>query len=64
MVDETEDEVAAGDEAPAALPAPAAAARPAGLPRALVDELAIQRRDILAVHVAADPAFALDLAPS
>jgi ParB family chromosome partitioning protein len=36
--------------------------RKAGLPRALVDELAIQRRDILAVHVAADPAFALDLA--
>jgi ParB family chromosome partitioning protein len=36
--------------------------RPAGLPRRLVDELAIQRRDILAVHVAADPAFALDLA--
>lgn len=39
-----------------------AAPRPAGLPRALVDELAIQRRDILAVHVARDPAFALDLA--
>ena len=36
--------------------------KPAGLPRVLVDELAIQRRDILAVHVAADPAFALDLA--
>jgi len=35
---------------------------PAGLPRVLLDELAIQRRDILAVHVAADPAFALDLA--
>jgi ParB family transcriptional regulator, chromosome partitioning protein len=28
----------------------------------LTDELAIQRRDILAVHVAADPDFALDLA--
>jgi ParB family chromosome partitioning protein len=28
----------------------------------LVDELSIQRRDILAVHVAADPALALDLA--
>lgn len=28
----------------------------------LTDELAMQRRDILAVHVAADPAFALDLA--
>ena len=28
----------------------------------LIDELAMQRRDILAVHVAADPGFALDLA--
>ena len=36
--------------------------RQSGLSRRLVDELAIQRRDILAVHVAADPAFALDLA--
>ena len=34
----------------------------AGLSRRLVDELAMQRRDILGVHVAADPAFALDLA--
>jgi ParB family chromosome partitioning protein len=41
---------------------PIQAAKPAGLPRQLVDELAIQRRDILAAHVAADPAFALDLA--
>jgi ParB family chromosome partitioning protein len=41
---------------------PPQSGRPAGLPRVLVDELAIQRRDILAVHVAADPAFALDLA--
>jgi ParB family chromosome partitioning protein len=32
------------------------------LPRALVDELAMQRRDILAVHVAADPQLAFDLA--
>ena len=32
------------------------------LPRRLVDELAMQRRDILAVHVAANPVFALDLA--
>ena len=31
------------------------------LSRRLVDELAMQRRDILSVHVAADPAFALDL---
>jgi ParB family chromosome partitioning protein len=36
--------------------------RPQALSRALVDELAIQRRDVLAVHVAADPALALDLA--
>jgi len=36
--------------------------RPAVMPRRLVDELAIQRRDILAAHVATDPAFALDLA--
>jgi ParB family chromosome partitioning protein len=42
--------------------APAVRPKPAGLPRQLVDELAIQRRDILAVHVAADPRFALDLA--
>lgn len=34
----------------------------AGLSQRLVDELAMQRRDILAVHVAADPALALDLA--
>jgi ParB family chromosome partitioning protein len=37
-------------------------ARPAGLSQRLVDELSIQRRDILAVHVAADPGLALDLA--
>jgi len=36
--------------------------RAAGLSQRLVDELAMQRRDILAVHVAADPAMALDLA--
>ena len=58
---------AAADEADPAEPSaglmqPEQPARPAGLPRTLVDELAIQRRDILAVHVAADPAFALDLA--
>lgn len=34
----------------------------ARLSQRLVDELAIQRRDILAVHVAADPGLALDLA--
>ena len=37
-------------------------ARSAGLSQRLVDELAMQRRDILAVHVAADPSLALDLA--
>jgi ParB family transcriptional regulator, chromosome partitioning protein len=36
--------------------------KPKPLSRALVDELAIQRRDVLAVHVAADPDLALDLA--
>jgi ParB family chromosome partitioning protein len=40
----------------------AQSSRPAGLPRALLDELAIQRRDILSMHVAADQGFALDLA--
>jgi ParB family chromosome partitioning protein len=64
-------ELAAGDrsddcdepstEAPAADDEPNQP-RACALPRRLVDELAIQRRDILAVHVAADPAFALDLA--
>jgi ParB family chromosome partitioning protein len=36
--------------------------RSAGLSQRLVDELSMQRRDILAVHVAADPGLALDLA--
>jgi ParB family chromosome partitioning protein len=36
--------------------------KPKPLSRALVDELAIQRRDLLVVHVAADPGLALDLA--
>jgi ParB family chromosome partitioning protein len=36
--------------------------RAAGLSQRLVDELAMQRRDILAAHVAADPGLALDLA--
>jgi ParB family chromosome partitioning protein len=34
----------------------------AGISQRLVDELAMQRRDILAVHLAADPNMALDLA--
>jgi ParB family chromosome partitioning protein len=36
--------------------------REPGLSQRLLDELAIQRRDILAVHIAADPGLALDLA--
>lgn len=58
--DESEGGQAPGGEVQPAQPSQSS--RPAGLPRVLVDELAIQRRDILAVHVAADPAFALDLA--
>ena len=62
-------EQAAGDEAIAdengvdmsAEPA-ASPARAAGLSQRLVDELSMQRRDILAVHIAADPGLALDLA--
>jgi ParB family chromosome partitioning protein len=63
-VEEPEPEAATGDRATNPL-----AARPtepqrksASLSQALVDELAMQRRDILSVHVAADPAVALDLA--
>lgn len=41
---------------------PAPVARRGGFSQRLTDELAIQRRDILAVHVAAEPDFALDLA--
>ena len=54
----------ADPDAPAAAGAPGAAAEPkrANLSQRLFDELAIQRRDILGAHVAADPAFALDLA--
>lgn len=51
--DETEAEAGAAEAKPA---------KAAGLSQRLVDELAMQRRDILAVHVAADPAIALDLA--
>lgn len=36
--------------------------RRAALSKRLVDELAMQRRDILALHVASDPALALDFA--
>ena len=37
------------------------ASRRAPLSKRLVDELAMQRRDVLALHVASDPALALDL---
>ena len=58
---------AAGQGASAARDAETSAAgvagqRPKPLSRTLIDELAIQRRDILAAHVVADPGFALDLA--
>jgi ParB family chromosome partitioning protein len=45
-----------------AAPRGASLQRSGGLSQRLVDELAIQRRDILAVHVASDPGLALDLA--
>lgn len=38
-----------------------AGSRRAPLSKRLVDELAMQRRDVLALHVASDPALALDL---
>jgi len=47
---------------PATADQPEPKERPQAISRALLDELAIQRRDVLAVHVAADPALALDLA--
>jgi ParB family chromosome partitioning protein len=57
---------AAGDDAPDESGRGSAVSsetpRAAGLSQRLVDELAMQRRDILAVHVAADPGLALDLA--
>jgi len=57
------DDVAADDgggDGPGALEV-RKASRSGGLSQRLVDELSMQRRDILAVHVEADPAFALDL---
>jgi len=56
------DEVDGGDRDDVSAGAVAKPAKAAGLSQRLVDELAMQRRDILAVHVAADPALALDLA--
>jgi ParB family chromosome partitioning protein len=66
--DEPEESIASGgsdaggdrQEAPVVLVEPPA--KQVSLSQALADELAIQRRDILAVHVAADPGLALDLA--
>ena len=52
-VEDESGELSAGREKPG---------RVAGLSQRLVDELAMQRRDILAVHVAADPGLALDVA--
>jgi ParB family transcriptional regulator, chromosome partitioning protein len=68
LSDEPEESIASGgseaggdrQEAPVVAAEPPV--RPASLSQALADELAIQRRDILAVHVAADPGLALDLA--
>lgn len=60
-------EASSGDPADAAgggdgAQSTAAPGRPKGLSQRLADELAMQRRDILAIHVAADPSLALDLA--
>lgn len=57
-----EPDEASGGEADAAGGAAETQRPPAGLSQRLLDELAMQRRDILALHVAADPDFALDLA--
>lgn len=59
-----DDEDAAGDVESGGMPAEPSEkpGRAAGLSQRLVDELAMQRRDILAVHIAADPGLALDLA--
>jgi ParB family chromosome partitioning protein len=65
--DEPEESIAsggsgAGGEPQEALVLVEPPVKQASLSQALADELAIQRRDILAVHVAADPVLALDLA--
>jgi len=53
---------ATGDALEPSVAAPESVQKQHALSQALADELAIQRRDILAVHVAADPGIALDLA--
>jgi ParB family transcriptional regulator, chromosome partitioning protein len=55
-------EAAIADDEPDAMNGGGATRKPAGLSQRLVDELAMQRRDILAVHIAADQGLALDLA--
>lgn len=50
-----------GDEERAAEDRLARPNKPAGLPQRLAGELAMQRRDILALHLARDPVLALDL---
>jgi len=58
-----DDEAASDDDEGGASAGPSAKpGRAAGLSQRLVDELAMQRRDVLAVHIAADPGLALDLA--
>ncbi len=52
---------AEADDEHAASPPADNPAKAAGLSQRLIDELAMQRRDILAVHIAADPGLALDL---
>jgi ParB family chromosome partitioning protein len=63
-VDAADEQAAHPDSAgkPGTDAAAVAAGQPKALSRALIDELAMQRRDVLAVHVAADPGLALDLA--
>jgi ParB family chromosome partitioning protein len=52
----------AGDEAIEIVPADAGEGRRrSALSKRLVDELAMQRRDILSLHIASDPGLALDL---
>jgi ParB family transcriptional regulator, chromosome partitioning protein len=61
---ERDGDAAAGSDASATRPSSSAEPvnEPKPLSRALIDELAIQRRDVLALHVAGDPQLALDLA--
>lgn len=60
--DDQHEATGAGPDADTRRPNAGREGKPAGLAQRLVDELAMQRRDILALHLAADPAVALDLA--